>query len=114
MSAAEVITRFLVGGLFVSVFAILADVLKPKSFAGLFGAAPSIALATLTLSISKQGSAYASLEARSMIGGALALCIYTYCVARLMMPATWSAKVVASTCLGIWMIAALGFGILFR
>ena len=39
--------RFLIGGVVVSVFAIVGDVLKPKSFAGLFGAAPSVALATL-------------------------------------------------------------------
>jgi hypothetical protein len=30
--------RFLAGGLIVSAFAILGDVLRPKSFAGLFGA----------------------------------------------------------------------------
>lgn len=40
----EVCIRFTVGGLFVSVFALVGDVLKPKSFAGLFGAAPSVAL----------------------------------------------------------------------
>ena len=38
----ETFIRFIVGGLFVSVFAVLGDVLKPKSFAGLFGAAPSL------------------------------------------------------------------------
>jgi hypothetical protein len=40
-----------VGGVVVSLFAILGDTLKPKSFAGLFGAAPSVALATLGLTI---------------------------------------------------------------
>jgi hypothetical protein len=39
----EVFIRFLIGGLFVSAFAVLGDGLKPKSFAGLFGAAPSVA-----------------------------------------------------------------------
>ena len=34
-----------------SLFAILGDPLKPKSFAGLFDAAPSVALATLGLTI---------------------------------------------------------------
>ncbi len=46
---AQYLFRFLVGGAIVSVFACLGDVLKPKSFAGLFGAAPSVALATLGL-----------------------------------------------------------------
>ena len=38
----ELIFRFIVGGLVVSLFAVIGDVLKPKSFAGLFGAAPSV------------------------------------------------------------------------
>jgi hypothetical protein len=44
--------RFLVGGIAVSAFAALGDSLRPKSFAGLFGAAPSIALATLLITLS--------------------------------------------------------------
>jgi hypothetical protein len=35
-----VVFRFFVGGVVVSIFAILGDLLKPKSFAGLIGAAP--------------------------------------------------------------------------
>lgn len=42
----EYIVRFLVGGLVVSSFAVLGEIFRPKSFAGIFGAAPSIALAT--------------------------------------------------------------------
>src|SRR5690348_3957240 len=52
----ETFIRFMVGGLFVSAFAVLGDVLKPKSFAGLFGASPSVALATLTLTIHSPGT----------------------------------------------------------
>jgi hypothetical protein len=48
----EYVVRFLVGGAVVSAFAMLGDVLRPKSFAGLFGAAPSVALATLARSTS--------------------------------------------------------------
>jgi hypothetical protein len=36
----DLILRFVIGGIVVSAFAALGDVLKPKSFAGLFGAAP--------------------------------------------------------------------------
>jgi len=42
--------RVVLGGAVVSTFALLGDVLKPKSFAGLFGAAPCVALATLVRS----------------------------------------------------------------
>ena len=41
---------------------------KTVSFAGLFGATPSVALATLALAISKEGKAYAGTECRSMMG----------------------------------------------
>src|SRR5277367_5214405 len=60
----ETIIRFIVGGLFVSAFAALGTVLKPKSFAGLFGAAPSVALASLVLTARTNGQLYAAQEAR--------------------------------------------------
>ena len=53
----ELIYRFIIGGIVVSLFAIIGDVLKPKSFAGLFGAAPSVALATLSLTVLRNGKA---------------------------------------------------------
>ena len=68
--------RFFVGGATVSLFAVIADVFKPKSFAGLFGAAPSVALATLGLAIVADGKMYAAIEARSMSVGAIALFVY--------------------------------------
>ncbi len=72
----ELLIRFMVGGLVVSGFAMLSDVFRPKSFAGLFGAAPSVALATVVLTIAHDGKAYAALEARSMVLGALAFLLY--------------------------------------
>ena len=38
ISNMELVERFLLGGLIVSVFAVVGDVLRPKGFAGLFGA----------------------------------------------------------------------------
>ena len=61
------VIRFFAGGLIVSLFAMVADILRPKSFAGLFGAAPSVALATLPLAFWRHGGGYVSIEARSMI-----------------------------------------------
>lgn len=68
--------RFLIGGIIVSCFAMLGEVFRPKSFAGIFGAAPSIALATIGITITKHGHAYAAIEARSMILGAAAFFVY--------------------------------------
>ena len=58
--------RFVAGGIAVSAFAVLGDTLRPKSFAGLFGAAPSIALATLLITLSQKGAQFVGLEGRSM------------------------------------------------
>ncbi|WP_109487653.1 DUF3147 family protein [Occallatibacter savannae] len=70
------LARFFIGGTIVSLFAVLAEMFRPKSFAGLFGAAPSIALATLGLTIASEGPQYAATEARSMILGAAAFLCY--------------------------------------
>ena len=56
--------RFFVGGAVVSAFAMLGDLLRPKSFAGLFGAAPSVALATLGIAVYQQGADYAATKHR--------------------------------------------------
>jgi hypothetical protein len=81
----DIILRFLIGGVAVSAFAALGDVLKPKSFAGLFGVAPSIALATLGLTIAANGKMYAATEARSMIAGALVFFLYAWLCSWLML-----------------------------
>src|ERR1043165_8801081 len=83
--AGELLIRFLVGGALVSLFALLGDLFQPKSFSGLFGAAPSVALATLALAIQGHGAAYAAVEARSMAVGAVALFAYAATV-------TWSLQ----------------------
>jgi hypothetical protein len=109
----EYAIRFAVGGLLVCLFAAAGDVLRPKSFAGTFCAAPSVSLATLSLTIAGEGRRCASIEARSMIVGAFALLIYSWVCMRMMgkdrihaLPATLSAVVVWLACaLGIWAIA---------
>src|SRR5215472_11429982 len=70
----EILVRFLVGGLSVSLFAFLGDLFKPKSFAGLFGAAPSIALATLLLTVGKDGPHYAAI--RSFVDDSRQRCLF--------------------------------------
>jgi uncharacterized membrane protein (GlpM family) len=100
--------RFLIGGLIVSLFASLGDVLKPKSFAGLFGAAPSVALATLGLTIATDGKYYAAMEARSMILGATAFCRYAIFCSRLMVRNKISATTTTTSAPVVWAVFALG------
>jgi Protein of unknown function (DUF3147) len=98
----ELLLRFLIGGLAVSFFAALGDVLKPKSFAGLFGAAPSVGLATLALTAYSDGRTYASMEARSMLASAGAFLLYACLSSRLMMQFEWSAAKASITALIVW------------
>ena len=53
----------------VSIFALIADVLRPKGFAGLFAAAPSIALATLGLTVASEDKLYAAVKVHDRRGG---------------------------------------------
>ena len=104
----EYVIRFLLGGAVVSAFAMLGDVLRPKSFAGLFGAAPSVALATLGIAVVKHGAGYASTQSSSMIAGALALTLYGVVVCHLLMRARMRALSATAVGTAIWLVAAFG------
>jgi hypothetical protein len=109
----EYLIRFVAGGLMVSAFAAVGDVVRPKSFAGLFGAAPSIAIATLVIALFKQGPLYVAIEGRSMILGAMALAIYSLVSCQLLK--RWQFSGLISTLLStvVWFAAAFGFYCLF-
>lgn len=104
----ELLLRAVIGGVVVSFFAILGDLLKPKSFAGLFGAAPSVALASLALAVIQNGRAYASVEAHSMILGGLAFFVYASSVSRLLIRRKMAALPVTGALLVLWLGFALG------
>jgi hypothetical protein len=103
----DLILRFLIGGIVVSAFASLGDVLKPKSFAGLFGAAPSIALATLGLTIAANGKMYAGTEARSMVAGALAFFLYACLCSWLMLNRKSKCMPVTISALAFWLVCSI-------
>ena len=107
----DVIVRFFIGGLVVSAFSVLSDLFKPKTFAGLFGAAPSIALATLGLTVLKQGKQYAATEAHSMVLGAMALLVYAATLSYLLLRFRFSALPLALTGLLFW--AGIAAGLLY-
>jgi hypothetical protein len=105
---AELIVRFLIGGTLVSAFALAGDAVRPKSFAGLFGAAPSIALATLGLTVVTKGRSYAAIEGRSMIAGAIAFFIYALIVSKVMTRYKPPALVATSALMPVWLATAFG------
>jgi hypothetical protein len=54
-------------------FAMISDVLRPKTFSGLFSAAPSVALASLGLTAAMMSSTKAAESALTMIAGGVGM-----------------------------------------
>ena len=104
----EILIRFLIGGFVVCVFSVIGEVLKPKSFAGIFGAAPSVALATIALTVAKDGKPFASTEGRSMILGAIAFVVYASLVSRWLFSGKRSALQITVPTLLLWCACAFG------
>lgn len=104
----ELFIRFLIGGFVVSAFSLISDLFKPKTFAGLFGAAPSVALASLGLGVLTQGKEVAAVEARSMVIGAVAFFIYARAVSYIILRFRLRALPVLLSALLLWLGAAAG------
>jgi hypothetical protein len=104
----ELAIRFLIGGALVASFALLGDLFSPKSFAGLFAGAPSVALATLALTVHREGAAYVRLEARSMTIGAIAFVVYATCLAAFLHRRSVRPTRAALYWLPVWVAVAAG------
>lgn len=104
----EYVLRFIAGGVIVSAFAILGDMLRPKSFGGLLGAAPSVALATLGIAVVQHGPQYAAAESWTMIYGAVALACYSLAVCQVLMRLRLDALPATVLAFGAWLVVAFG------
>ena len=65
--------RALLGGGAVVAFSLIGETVRPKSFAGVFAAAPSVAVASLGVAVLSKGPDDARLLALGMIAGACAM-----------------------------------------
>jgi hypothetical protein len=102
----EYLLRFVAGGVIVSAFAILGDMLRPKSFGGLLGAAPSVALATLSIAVVQHGQQYAAAESWTMIYGAAGLACYSVAVCQLLMRVQFGALPATIIASAVWLAVA--------
>jgi hypothetical protein len=109
----QYIIRFFAGGLMVSAFAAVGDVVRPKSFAGLFGAAPSIAIATLLIALLEQGPSYIAIEGRSMILGGAALAAYSFVSRQFLNRCQFSSLISTLLSTVVWFASAFGLYLLF-
>ncbi len=107
MLLSEIRYRFVIGGLIVSTFAPIGDLFQPKSFAGLFGGAPSVALATMGLTAMTKGTAYAATEAKSMAAGAVAFLLYAWALSKVTARFKFPVWVVVVLLITQWVAVAL-------
>jgi hypothetical protein len=70
-----IVIKALVGGTAVVAFAALGELLRPRGLAGIFAAAPSVALASLAVTSVASGSSSAMAQAVGMVAGAAALLV---------------------------------------
>jgi hypothetical protein len=103
--------RAVVGGLLVVVFSIVGEVVRPKRFAGIFGAAPSVALANLALVVAVEGTTKAAADSRAMIGGAIAMVVA--CIVGVVSVRRLHALRGAGVMAGVWIAVATAAGFVF-
>jgi Protein of unknown function (DUF3147) len=99
------LAKGLAGGLLVCAFALLSEALSPKRFAGLFSAAPAVAIAGLTITVLDKGSRDAHESAAGMIAGAVGMVGYAAAVVPLLRRT--SAVRAAGLALGAWLTVAV-------
>jgi Protein of unknown function (DUF3147) len=69
------VLKGLAGGTFVVVFALIGSTVRPKRFAGLFSAAPSVATASLLIAAYSSGLREITHDAQALIVGAVAMIV---------------------------------------
>jgi hypothetical protein len=101
--------KALVGGLFVTGFAVLGEMLQPKRFAGIFGASPAVALANLLVVALAKGDTMARDAATGMIAGAIALAIA--CGAAVPAVRRWGAVRGSAVLWAVWIVTGGATGV---
>jgi uncharacterized membrane protein (GlpM family) len=94
------------GGTLVVAFALLGEVVRPKRLAGLFSAAPSIAIAGLIVTVVASGDVPASRAAFTMMLGAAGFVGFAATV-RLLLRRTRALQASAAGCV-VWIAIAVG------
>src|SRR5437660_1610650 len=109
--AMTIVMKALAGGVLVVVFALISEVLKPKEFAGLFAAAPSVAVASLAVTWADRGAPGATTAALGMIAGGVAMAVY--CVVGVYAVRRWRAKAGSIAAAPVWFLVAFGAYMVF-
>jgi Protein of unknown function (DUF3147) len=104
-------TKFIVGGILVCLFALVAEVYSPKRFAGLFSASPAVLTAGLTVTLVSSSVVVATRQAQGAIAGALGL--VAYCLVAGPAMRRWDVLRGAVVAILAWaVVALLAYGVL--
>lgn len=79
-----VLLKGVAGGSLVLAFSVLSEILQPKRFAGLFSAAPAVAIAGLAIALVTKGASDAHQSTVGMLAGCLGMLCYALAVVRLL------------------------------
>ncbi|GII87874.1 hypothetical protein Ssi03_58640 [Sphaerisporangium siamense] len=100
--------RGLFGGLLVTAFALLGEMVSPKRFAGIFAAGPAVALAGMSITVLHAGSRPLADSALGMIVGSAALVVY--CALAVPLVGRLGAVAGSAAAVGVWLaVAGLGW-----
>ncbi|MEU9885944.1 DUF3147 family protein [Sphaerisporangium sp. NPDC051017] len=100
--------RGLCGGLLVTVFALIGEMVSPKRFAGIFAAGPAVALAGMSVTLVFMGSRHVAQSALGMIVGAVAL--VAYCATAAPLEERLGAIAGSVVAMAVWAaVAAIGW-----
>lgn len=100
------VAKALVGGTVVCAFALVGELLRPRGLAGMFAAAPSVALASLAVTSIATGSGSATSQATAMVAGAAAL--FVYCLVGLESVKRFGGMTGAIAATAPWLAFAIG------
>lgn len=103
---AVIVIKALLGGMLVTLFAVIGHLLRPKWFAGLFGAAPSVAVASLAVTVIDKGHHDAALAGYAMLFGAAGFVAFSACV-RPLLTKVHAVAATSISCL-VWVLVAVG------
>jgi hypothetical protein len=98
--------KAVVAGTFVCGFAAIGEFLRPRGLAGVFAAAPSVALASLAVTSVATGAGSATSQATAMVAGSAAL--VTYCLVGIESVKRFGALHGSITAMVAWFAVAIG------
>ncbi|MFN2466354.1 MAG: DUF3147 family protein [Candidatus Dormibacteria bacterium] len=100
------LARAVLGGCGVCAFALVGQMVQPKKFAGIFAAAPAVAVVSLGISIASKGVEAGHANALGMIAGAVGM--IAYCLVAVVVLRRMHALLGSIAVMPVWAVVAGG------